>query len=103
MKSHKSKKRSVVKPGPIPAEPSKKHTLENWGDWGKENAPKAGEIRMLAEFRNGPTLEQGSPPKQIDHEKEYTEALQDPEFAKLCAEMGISAADAVRFHKLMQG
>lgn len=91
-----SKKRSVVKPGPIPEEPSVRHT---WGTWGKDNPPKPGEIRMFAEFRNGPPTASG----KIDHEKEYAEAVKDPEFAKLCKQMGITPEDAVRFHKLAQG
>jgi hypothetical protein len=84
-----------VKPGPIPAEPSVKHTWDTWAE--KTPAPKPGEIRMLASFHNGP-VQTG----EIDHEKEYAEAAQDPEFAQLCRLMGLSVEDAIRFHKLNQ-
>jgi hypothetical protein len=58
---------------------------------------------MLASFHNGPALGQWSRRMKIGHEKEYADALKDPEFAKLCNEMGLTVEDAIRFHKLMQG
>jgi hypothetical protein len=53
---------------------------------------------MLASFHNGPAKKVG----EIDHEKEYAEALKDPEFAQLCRLMGLSVQDAIRLHKLNQ-